>query len=100
MNNLSKLTTTLAIAATFFISGAVTAEGIISSIIKTRITSDGDVAGRPTDFLINLDVPSGNGLGFTLPAGDQIEVILPPEFVNDRQVQDRNTGAITTVGTE
>ena len=56
--------------------------------------------GRATDFLINLGVPNDNRPGFTLPAGNRFEVILPPEFVNDREVIDVNTGMSTAVQTE
>lgn len=72
----------------------------IDSIIRARITADGDVSGRATDFLINLDLPRDNRDGWTLPAGDMIEIILPPEFVNDRQVTNRNSNVTSSVGTD
>ena len=72
----------------------------IDSIIKARITADGNVSGRGTDFLINLGVPRDNSDGLTLPAGHRMEIILPPEFVNNRQVTNVNTGMTTNADTE
>ncbi len=60
----------------------VEAQDLVHSIVKAGITPDGDVAGAPTDFLINLDVPFDNSDGLSLPAGKTVKIVLPPEFVD------------------
>lgn len=60
----------------------VSAQDLIGSIVKGGITSDGDVASAPTDFLINLSVPFDNSLGLSLDAGKTFQIILPSDFVN------------------
>lgn len=59
----------------------VNAAGIVASIDKAPVVSNGDVAGQPTDVVItfsgSLDpVVAGRGLA----AGDQIRVLFPPQF--------------------
>jgi hypothetical protein len=55
--------------------------GFVASIEKAPIVADGDVAGKPADFVITLD---GSLDPFTpgrsLLSGDQIRVIFPPDF--------------------
>ena len=55
--------------------------GIVSSIAKAPIIPDGDVAGAPTDLVINLNVdmdPAKPGL--TLLKGKKFKVTLPASF--------------------
>lgn len=55
--------------------------GLVHSIVAAPVVPDGDVAGRPTDFVINLDAsldPEVPGRG--LAAGDSIRITLPPEL--------------------
>lgn len=57
-------------------------DGMVRSVEKAPVAPDGDVAGRTTDLLLNLDVsmdPSEQGV--VLQSGDQIRVILPDAFV-------------------
>jgi len=57
--------------------------GIVRSIVKAPVVSDGDVAGEVTDIVINLDTsldPAVPGRG--LSAGNQIRVMLPEAFEN------------------
>jgi hypothetical protein len=55
--------------------------GIIRSIVKAPVAPDGDVAGRTTDLVLNLDVSTDpNEPGFTFRTGDQIKVALPEAF--------------------
>lgn len=64
-------------------SATVFADGIVSSVVKAPITRDGNVAGAPTDFVIDLDTsldPAFNGR--PLPAGCAVHVTLPDEFEN------------------
>lgn len=63
------------------------AQNLIESIIKARIIADGDVAGAPTDFLINLNVPRDNTPGLSLAAGNTIKITLPPEFIDEGTLQ-------------
>jgi hypothetical protein len=56
--------------------------GIVGSVVKAPITPDGDVAGAPTDFVINFDTSMDPIVpGRTLLAGDTIKVTLPDDFV-------------------
>jgi hypothetical protein len=65
---------------------AVTNEGIVRSIVKAPVVSDGTTAGRITDFVINLEVPLQPNLpGLTLLEGNQIRVTLPEEIVFDNE---------------
>ena len=55
--------------------------GIVKSIEKAPVVADGDVAGMPTDYVINLKGSLGPfDPGRSLAAGDVIKVIFPPEF--------------------
>jgi hypothetical protein len=57
--------------------------GIVRSIVKAPIVADGDVAGAPTDLVINLKVdmdPAKPGL--TLLKGKKFKVTLPASFKN------------------
>lgn len=72
----------------------------INSVVRARITADGNVAGRRTDFLINLGVPFDNSPGWTLPEGHRFEVILPPEFANDLEFTNFKTGETGPVTTD
>lgn len=57
--------------------------GIASSVVKAPIVADGDVAGRPTDIVINLDTSLDPSVpGRTLAAGKTIRITLPEEFVS------------------
>jgi hypothetical protein len=57
--------------------------GIVSSVVKAPITPDGDVAGRPTDVVVNLDTSLDPAVpGRALLAGDTIKITLPSDFVN------------------
>lgn len=59
------------------------ASGIVDSIVKAPITPNGDVAGEPTDIVLNLDIsfdPSVDGR--TLLPGGTIKVTLPEDFDN------------------
>ena len=64
-------------------SSLAIADGIVSSVVKAPITPDGDVAGAPTDLVINLDTSLDPAfLGRALPAGCSVRVTLPAEFEN------------------
>lgn len=57
--------------------------GIVSSIANAPIVPDGDVAGAPTDLVINLNVdmnPAKRGL--TLLQGKKVKITLPSSFEN------------------
>jgi hypothetical protein len=57
--------------------------GIADSVVKAPIIADGDVAGAPTDIVINLDTSLDPAVpGRTLAAGKTIRVTLPEEFVS------------------
>jgi hypothetical protein len=65
------------------------ADGIVSSIVKAPITPDGDVAGAPTDLVINLDTsldPDFNGR--PLPFECSVRVTLPDAFRSGPPIQD------------
>ncbi len=56
-------------------------EGIATSVVKAPIVPDGDVAGAPADFVINLDTDMDPAVpGRTLLAGNTIRVTLPEAF--------------------
>lgn len=57
------------------------AEGMVASITKAPIDPDGDVAGRPSDFVINLagDM-SPEAPGRRLASGGWVKIEFPPEF--------------------
>ena len=83
---------TQAFLATIVAAGSVSSQGpwdhpsgtgIVSSIVKAPIIPDGDVAGAPTDLVINLNVdldPAKPGL--TLLKGKKFKVTLPASFKN------------------
>ena len=57
--------------------------GIVHSVVKAPIVPDGDVAGEPTDVVINLDRSlDPSVVGRTLLKGNQIKITLPTTFVN------------------
>ena len=57
------------------------AADIVESIVKAPVVADGDVTGKPTDYVINLSGSMDpNIAGRSLSAGGQIKVIFPPEF--------------------
>jgi hypothetical protein len=63
------------------VSSSAIADGIVSSVVKAPITPDGNVAGAPTDLVIDLDTSLDPAfLGRALPAGCSIRVTLPPKF--------------------
>lgn len=63
------------------LAGQDGATGIVASIDKGPVVADGDVTGKPTDFIITLDGSSNPSVaGRSLAAGDTIKVIFPPEF--------------------
>ena len=69
------------LAAFIFASTTALANGVVSSVVKAPITPDGDVAGAPTDLVIDLDTwldPATNGR--PLPAGCSVAVTLPDAF--------------------
>jgi hypothetical protein len=56
--------------------------GIVSSVIKAPVTSDGNVAGARTDLVINLDVDMNPAVdGRSLLAGRTIKITLPDDFI-------------------
>ena len=69
------------LAAFIFASTTALANGVVSSVVKAPITPDGDVAGAPTDLVIDLDTwldPATNGR--PLLAGCSVAVTLPDAF--------------------
>ena len=71
----------LALAALMLFASGANAAGIIESIVKAPVVADGDVTGKPTDYVINLSGSMDpNVAGRSLHAGDKIRVIFPPEF--------------------
>jgi hypothetical protein len=75
----------LVLLFTVLICQAAFADGIVNSIIKAPIISDGTTAGHATDFVINLDTsldPSTDGR--TLLEGKTIRITLPASFQNTK----------------
>ncbi len=69
------------LTAFIFASTTALADGVVSSVVKAPITPDGDVAGAPTDLVINLDTSLDPAiLGRPLPAGCSVAVTLPDDF--------------------
>lgn len=69
------------LAAFIFTSTTALADGVVSSVVKAPITPDGDVAGAPTDLVINLDKSLDPAvLGRELPMGCSVAVTLPDAF--------------------
>jgi len=67
--------------ALIFASSAALGDGVVSSVVKAPITPDGDVAGAPTDLVVNLDTSLDPAfLGRALPAGCSVRVTFPKEF--------------------
>lgn len=58
------------------------AQNLVSSVVKAGIAVDGDVAGAPSDFLINLNVLMDASEGLSLLSGRTIKITVPPEFVD------------------
>jgi hypothetical protein len=57
--------------------------GVVSSVVKAPITPDGDVSGRPTDVVINLDTSLDPAIpGRTLLKDHAIKITLPNSFEN------------------
>ena len=64
-------------------SSAALADGSVVSVAKAPITPDGNVAGAPTDLVIDLDTSLDPAfLGRALPAGCSVRVTLPGDFEN------------------
>lgn len=62
---------------------AAVANGVVGEINKAPITSDGNVAGAETDFVIDLDRSLDPAIGGrSLLAGCTIKVTLPDAFVD------------------
>lgn len=70
----------------FFATGIVAADqlgatGIVASIEKAPVIADGDVTGKPFDYVITLDGSlDPQVLGRGLGAGGTIKIFFPPEF--------------------
>ena len=65
-----------------FASAASVADGVVSNVVKAPITPDGNVAGAPTDFVVDLDRDLDPDIpGFALPQGCEVRVTLPDDFV-------------------
>jgi hypothetical protein len=86
----------LALAAALLIAGLVVVPGsnsiaaampgdnFVSSIIKAPVTPDGDVAGQPTDLVINLAIDMNPDVpGRSLSDGKTIKVTFPEDFINN-----------------
>jgi hypothetical protein len=74
----------VALVAVAVPSGASPSEGIgiVASVVKAPIDPAGDVAGEPTDFVVNLDRSLDPAVpGRALLAGKTIKVTLPEDFV-------------------
>lgn len=55
--------------------------GIVNSVVKSPVSSDGTTSGRSTDFVINLDSAlNPNVAGRTLLKGKTIRITLPNDF--------------------
>lgn len=64
--------------------GPARAESLVDSIVKAPIVADGDVRGRQSDFVINLNVSLDPAMeGISLEADDEVHVMLPDGFVFD-----------------
>lgn len=60
------------------------ADGIVSEINKAPVAPDGNVAGAPTDIVINFDTDLDPGVGGrSLMSGCEIKVTLPAAFSNE-----------------
>jgi hypothetical protein len=69
------------LAAFIFASTTALADGVVSSVVKAPITPDGNVAGAPTDLVIDLDLRLDPAfVGRPLLAGCSVEVTLPDAF--------------------
>ncbi len=70
------------------------AQGIVESIVKSPVTTNGNVAGQPTDLVVNLNFSDLSFaeflnpavLGGSLAAGNTLTVVLPDEFTIDPSV--------------
>jgi hypothetical protein len=66
-------------------AGAEEQHGIVTSVVKAPIVPNGNVAGAPTDIVINLDLSLDPAVeGRSLLQGKQIKITLPDAFVNVR----------------
>jgi hypothetical protein len=62
-------------------AGRSEGSGIVASVAKAPIDPAGDVAGEPTDLVVNLDTSLDPAVaGRTLLAGNTIKVTLPDDF--------------------
>lgn len=74
--------TVSAVLITLAFAGRSKAEGIVDSIVKAPIVPDGNVAGKDTDLVFNLDIsPDPDVPGRTLLTGNTIKIVLPEQFV-------------------
>lgn len=71
----------LGFLTTTLLTSVALGAGIVESIVKAPVVADGDVTGKPTDYVINLTGSMDpNVAGRSLAAGRQIRVIFPPDF--------------------
>jgi hypothetical protein len=64
-----------------FASVHAASDGVVNSVVKAPITPDGNVAGAPTDLVINLDTSLDPDFdGRPLPTGCAVVVTLPDPF--------------------
>lgn len=74
----------LAVPGSISVAAAKSGDNIVHSIIKAPVTPGGDVAGEPTDLVINLDIDMNPDVaGRSLLNGKTIKVTLPEDFVNN-----------------
>ena len=79
----SLITLFVSLLAVVAIGATSPANAIVNSIVIAPVALDGDVAGRPTDIVINLDTSLDPQVpGRTLLKGKSIEVTLPDAFIN------------------
>lgn len=85
-NRLFSMPAALTAAAIFLAAGNVAADqagatGIVASIVKAPVVADGDVTGKPFDYVINLDGSlDPRVLGRGIPANGTIKIFFPPEI--------------------
>ena len=84
MNRLQHLQLGGVLVLPLLLVSQVHAAGIVDSIVKAPIASDGNVAGAVTDFVINLDIPFDPNLqGRSLAQGKTIKIVLPEAFIKE-----------------
>ncbi|MDX1405398.1 MAG: hypothetical protein R3192_12705 [Woeseiaceae bacterium] len=70
-----------ALASIAGFAGEPGATGIVQSIVKAPVVADGDVTGKPFDYVINLDGSlDPQVLGRGIAANGTIKIFMPPEF--------------------